>query len=317
MTDPLRPKPIPANARCVICEAPIPVADLLLQKAAPYVVCRQFDCQRLIQQLPRMNTPQFNALLAFHRRQLVERREREQARQHHQQQIEANEAAENQALLEEFLAQHPDRPSPPHLMPLPKGINTLMPVDPERRTRFMQHLEQALAEATACANVTELPQDQHYVAHERCVKQDALLASLPRLQSLSDQLCTLCQGGCCSEGADHAYLSAVSLRRQLDADPALTAATLAQLYRDHIPAAAMDKACLFQTEHGCNLPRELRSDVCNHFYCTPLQALQQQWQQEPPQQLLVIQRNNTWWNRYDCDEKNPLVGTTLIPVVQE
>ncbi|MEZ5505582.1 MAG: hypothetical protein R3F38_06205, partial [Gammaproteobacteria bacterium] len=240
MTDPLRPTPIPANARCVICEAPMPVADLLLQKAAPYFVCRQFDCQRLIQQLPRMNTPQFNALLAFHRRQLVERREREQARQHHQQQVEANEATDNQALLEAFVAQHPELPAPPDVMPLPKGINTLRPVSAERRSRFLQHLEQALDEATACANVNELPQDQHYVAHERRVKQDALLASLPRLQSLSDQLCTLCQGGCCSEGADHAYLSAVSLRRQLDADPTLTADALAQLYRDHIPAAAMD-----------------------------------------------------------------------------
>ena len=40
-----------------------------------------------------------------------------------------------------------------------------------------------------------------------------------------------------------------------------------------LPAASYQESCVFHASTGCTLPREMRSAVCNTFYC---HALEQQ-----------------------------------------
>ncbi len=85
--------------------------------------------------------------------------------------------------------------------------------------------------------------------------------------------CTLCSGGCCRGGANHAYLAIDTLRRWLDAHPAARPRDALRAYLERVPAVSLEHSCINHTERGCALPRELRSDTCNRFFCGALVAL--------------------------------------------
>lgn len=318
MPDIKRPQPVPLQARCAICEDPIPVADLLLQKDAKFLACRRFDCQRLVEQMRHSTPPQFNALLDFHRQQIRERRAQEQACQQHQQHINTVEAEQDQSLLAQWLSQQPAPPAtPPFVIPLPLGLHAGTPQPQRRRDAYRTYLEGVIEQAFAYGSVEAVPQDQHADALHKRLAVDALFSAAPQLQQVSDQLCAQCKGGCCSQGGDHAFVTAITLRRQIDTDPALTPATLLQRYLDTLPEHSMTGSCIHQSAQGCSLPRPLRSDVCNGFYCEPLRKLHRQWTEEIPRQLFVVQRDNHCWNRYDNPEGNTVVGTRLIELEQQ
>ena len=75
----------------------------------------------------------------------------------------------------------------------------------------------------------------------------------------------------------------------------------------------MTGACVNQTASGCVLPRSLRSDVCNSYYCDSLRKLHGEWEAgEVPNALLVVQRSHTNWNRFEGEGVNPVVGVRLV-----
>ena len=44
------------------------------------------------------------------------------------------------------------------------------------------------------------------------------------------------------------------------------------LYIRRLPSAGYQGSCVFHGEQGCTLPRSLRSDVCNAYFCAGLDA---------------------------------------------
>jgi hypothetical protein len=38
-----------------------------------------------------------------------------------------------------------------------------------------------------------------------------------------------------------------------------------------VPERSVEHSCIYHGEHGCALPRELRSHICNSYYCQPMQ----------------------------------------------
>lgn len=315
MVEPPSPCQPPGTHRCCICEDAIPYSDGLLQKDHPEKVCRNFDCQRLYKQKQNTHPGQFAALVQFHRDQIRARREKENALKAHRQHIESEEAALDQAALTALLTQQPALVEhPPFLVPIPRGIAHETPQPQIRIDAYRAHLENVIEQGFACTSMEEIVADQHRNALEAMRKNTALFNAEPQLEKISDALCTFCKGGCCSEGATHAFISAVTIRRRLDENPDLTPDQVLQEYLAYLPAQALENSCVNQTRHGCALPRELRSDVCNSFYCEPLRHLQRQWTQERPAQVFAIQHANHCWNRYDSQDGNPIVATRLIDV---
>lgn len=255
----------------------------------------------------------FQAQLNFQRQRIREQRAREAEHRQRRAYIEQTEAAENQAIADAVFAHEPDQ-GRRLVVVLPQGANQPDRLSSARRDRYKDHLKHILAEATACASIADLPRDQHYDAPEQRKGIDTLLARHPRLAQLCDRLCGQCQGGCCAQGADHAYLSAVSMRRQLDANPELNAEHLLHAYLERLPEESMTGACINQTATGCALPRELRSDICNGYFCPELKVLQQGWdkEQQQPHRLLAIQRAHTNWNRFETGDINPVVAVAWV-----
>ena len=74
-------------------------------------------------------------------------------------------------------------------------------------------------------------------------------------------------------------------------------------------------ACINQTELGCSLPRHMRSDVCNGYYCEPVQSfLNRESQEDTDKQTMVlaVKWSNTNWNQFDHSFDNKIVKVALI-----
>ena len=82
--------------------------------------------------------------------------------------------------------------------------------------------------------------------------------------------CTLCKGWCCKGGEEHAYLDERTMARVRRARPELDARAVLRLYTDRVPPVGYGDSCVFHGPAGCTLGRELRSDVCNSYFCSGL-----------------------------------------------
>ncbi len=91
---------------------------------------------------------------------------------------------------------------------------------------------------------------------------------------VAGQLCALCRGRCCRQGLDgKAFLEPHHLRAWLEGQPHASWADAVDHYLGFIGPEHLQASCLFHAAHGCTLPRERRSDVCNQFECTTLDQL--------------------------------------------
>lgn len=120
-------------------------------------------------------------------------------------------------------------------------------------------------------------------AHLETVIEQQIVIDRSRLAgSTADQshpqgalLCGHCRGRCCQHGAGwNAFIDLTLLQRWQQAHPGQDATDAVQTYLALLPSRHAEHGCLYQTELGCALPRELRADICNGFACPPLQAVQ-------------------------------------------
>jgi len=299
---------------CFVCGTSISFTDSLLQKQQQYKLCRDFDCRRVLRSKAELSPHLFQVQLAFQRRLMLERKEKERQKRLHREAIEQAEEEENQSILREAQAQRQELQGKgiPVLV-IPTGLSEAVPVPEERSAQYRAHLEYLFDEAKQYGNVDEVPMDQHYNAHDGLQKSEQRLAQYAPLQRISDYLCGLCKGGCCSTGREHAFLSVVTVRRMLDASPGLTRDDIVQTYLQYLPQESIAGACINQTATGCALPRHLRSDVCNGFFCDPLKHFHRDWPTIDEQsEILVIRRVNTNWNRFESEGPNPVQDVVWI-----
>ena len=87
--------------------------------------------------------------------------------------------------------------------------------------------------------------------------------------------CGLCQGYCCQRGGlHHTFLSIETIRRYMSRHPGLRPADVRDIYLAYVGESSMEGSCLFHGPSGCKLPREMRADICNRFYCRGLVEFQ-------------------------------------------
>lgn len=94
--------------------------------------------------------------------------------------------------------------------------------------------------------------------------------------------CATCQGRCCRRGGTHAFLKPGRIARLLRERPDLEPEDVPALYESHLGAEHLSGGCVFQGEKGCRLPRALRGDTCNDYYCSDLIQVRREWRKESP-----------------------------------
>ena len=139
-----------------------------------------------------------------------------------------------------------------------------------------------------------------FAANLRKIVAEAFAEPAPRVRGSSSNAvlsaatqaaCATCRGQCCSHGGEHAYLDEDTIRRVARARPELGARGIAALYRARLAKESFAGSCVFHGAEGCRLPRELRSDLCNEFYCNALKLFVREHGAAIPQQLRILAKS--------------------------
>ncbi len=302
--------------KCEVCGCAIDRQNACGQGQQTYPVCQSFACRRILSQKATLPPDVFESQLEIQRRIHRGRHEASTPKKSRIHEAIKNEARQNQAILQAVLEKHAGLSQTDlRLVALPSGREQSVALSDERRRRYIEHINDAIVEASKYTSASDISDDKNLEAHQRLLEIEQRFSNVPELRTLSDRLCGLCKGGCCTSGKEHAYLSALSLRRVMDDNPHLSDREILNRYIAHISPDTIEGSCINQTASGCALPRELRSETCNSFYCEPLKAYQRKTDSRAiANPVLIIQRANvcTTWMWRDPNARNDVVRVVLM-----
>jgi len=249
-----------------------------------------------------MSAEAFRHLLQARTTQRQDRQARERV---HAQRLAAKreaEARENESAWEAITRQSSAYPAGQYeRVVLPSGPRHLSNLPQRRRNRYRDHLNRIIAEAVARTPDTHAPPAPP--------KRPPLQASAA---PLLENLCTLCGGGCCIRGGHEAYLTPATIRRVMNDQPQLRPRDVLAAYLDRVGHRTETASCVNHGSNGCTLPREMRSDTCNKFYCDALSPWAEAEGPEPPQSALAIVRRHDAFNGKELIDGNHIVRVAAV-----
>ena len=95
------------------------------------------------------------------------------------------------------------------------------------------------------------------------------------LRAVLGKACAICQGYCCGFGGNHAYLTVETMQRYLAEHPDQRPRDVLTAYLSHVGNRTFEGSCVYHQPGGCSLPRAMRADICDYFYCPGLTEFQQ------------------------------------------
>ena len=167
-------------------------------------------------------------------------------------------------LINEARQQIPeDWPSSLSVALLPRNTRPLAPLPDSRITSHRQHLQNIVKDARV----------QYQKGDGKLAETDASRngisdkdAELPVLSAA----CGLCGGDCCYTGGNTAWLEAATIQRQPWFEHDIDDQRIVEYYLSYLPHISYQDGCVYQSDRGCTLPRNMRSNVCNQFLCNGL-----------------------------------------------
>lgn len=162
----------------------------------------------------------------------------------------------------------------------PSNDQRLTALSKDRLTAFSQHLSGLFSAVL----------DDNDIAGES-VDAPPVTTAQPT-DPLFSKACAHCRGQCCQHGnAAQAFLSKETIRDRLAQLGVDHHGELLDRYLRLIPEYSFENSCIYHAADGCALPRELRSDVCNGFYCEHLRDIDQERVSSSAKLLLVAEKN--------------------------
>jgi hypothetical protein len=149
---------------------------------------------------------------------------------------------------------------------VPASLSRITRLPAPRRREFRNYLKELIDQAFA----RPLPP----------LADPAQTAPLPDedawLQAASGQACACCRGSCCQGGGfTHAYLEIATVQRYRAAHPNQRPSQILAAYMNFVGDETAEGSCVYHRTDGCSLPRDMRADICNDFYCGGLQDFRQ------------------------------------------
>lgn len=295
---------------CATCDSPLS-SDFAVRPSA-YRFCQSADCQSVALHQSKMPSRAFDRYVALHRLSILEQRRFEaESRALRERQLQANEA-ENETIRKAFVRSTDDlQDHEVDLLPTPSGSAVLVPKDPARVERFRKHLESLVQQASRYRCLADIPIEKR--RKHSLQETEARLRKRSDLRVISNSICGLCRGSCCSSGADTAHLSIDSIRKFMDSHPDHSNDQVIDYFLAHVPRASIEDGCILQGEQGCTLKREHRPTLCNGHTCDALKQWQESAIGKGRRTVVAIQRDNhDWWNRLDMNKSNTITQVTIV-----
>lgn len=279
--------------RCAVCDAALPPGAA----PEPYPGCAAVACRMVLSRRAGMGELQFRHHLALHVAQLRQHRAANALAQVRQ----AAEAEENTAAWAALRRRLPAGSAEPLALLLPSGPRRQSRAGQRRLAQYRAHVLNMVAEARLLAPDAVLP--------------SADTAAVAAFSTLPGQLCGQCGGGCCTGGANRAYLDAQVVRSYMNAHPDAGAGEVADAYLAHVPARVQTGSCINHAAGGCGLPRDMRSETCNRYACASLARLltaQCADAAERVSTVLVVRRKRDHWTRHEAGPSNAIAACAIL-----
>ena len=302
------------HVKCVACGVKISYAEYVAQKNNDYLVCQSFECRQVMDQKSNMPPLMFQFRLDFHRKLVSERNEKEKQRKQYLMEVKEKEKVENEAILRHI--QNGGYRSKEQMMcvlNIPSDLSKVVFLSDKRRDNYKKHLQDVINRAFKTTGGDATMDIQHREAWEKLAKVERRFSQNPTLKTISDKICGMCKGGCCSSGSNHAYLSEFTIKNYIKAHPQATPDEILNAYLSSLPAESIENSCINQSANGCVLPKNMRSDICNGFYCHTLESYQKQMTESAElSSIIAVQRSYTQWNRYEPGVAADIVNIALV-----
>ena len=299
---------------CTICGEEIIFRRQIASGDQPDNVCDLIGCQRVAAQAATMEPSIVGNYLEFQRQRIRAANEARALARKRMEEKNEREAAEARAILESTLNNHRElSPDELFVVTIPSGISKTSPLPEARIQAYRQHLETVIRESRG---VPEIDSEQT-AAQRSDVTVEKIFENSPMLRTVSENLCGMCKGGCCTSGGDTAYITRSTIRKFLDAAPECADADIVHAYLSQLSPATMTNSCINQSPTGCVLPRSMRSDTCNEYFCNSLVKWQASAATGMTKAILVIQRKASDWASCSSHERNAVVDVAVMGTSDE
>lgn len=151
---------------------------------------------------------------------------------------------------------------------IPSSRSEITALPEHRRDAFREFVKRLIA--AACAPAA----DPSPSGTERPRAPALPIIPVPEIHAVLNGACALCQGFCCGNGGNHAYLTVETIRRSMVEHPDQAAHGVLVAYLSCIRSETVAGSCIFHQRYGCGLPREMRSETCNRYFCRGLTEFQ-------------------------------------------
>lgn len=195
--------------------------------------------------------PDWRCRIAYDERQRLEHRRRQRERQ-------LQEAARQRA--QAALALNIISPETYEPAVVPVNFHVIGNLPEKRRRAFRDHLNHVISAA----------------AESRGEAATALAANLElteEAQAAFGGACATCRGQCCTGGGTHAYLDVATIHAYMRQHPEKRPRDVLVDYLSYLPNKSYRESCVYHTETGCGLPREMRAQVSRDYICESLVTL--------------------------------------------
>jgi hypothetical protein len=198
--------------------------------------------------------------------------------------LDATVLRDGEALLATLRPAFPEGALEPVVIRLPYRDTKLVPLPRSRRSYHRAHLE-ALVEthwdtlgesAVPSADEPQAgePAAGRAAGNEVIADETAPTRNLPKERGFFANTCAACRGYCCGPHVPGNYLNRNVLmefrRRHPDASPD----DFVEQYMNLVPAETFRDQCVYQGEHGCGLPRDMRPQICRDHKCDGFVAVE-------------------------------------------
>ncbi|MCB1771737.1 MAG: hypothetical protein KDJ31_18875 [Candidatus Competibacteraceae bacterium] len=156
---------------------------------------------------------------------------------------------------------------------VPASLSQIIRLPAQRRREFRNYLKELIDKAF----IRPIPPAVDPGQTAPLSDEDA------RLQAASGQACACCRGSCCQGGGfTHAYLEIATIQRYRTAHPNQRPRGVLAAYMNYVGDETAEGSCVYHQTDGCSLPKEMRADICNDFYCGGLQDFRQSVMADSP-----------------------------------
>jgi hypothetical protein len=291
------------NRKCLVCGEP---AHFFSPDSAP--VCLKAECKQVLSRKKILNESSYKQYFSLQSAQIKGTIELVKLKKKRLAEKRNMENKENVSCW--MRAMNHDHGYDPDQYPY-----TVVPTNSKRITRLPEHrkklfresllhlINKAMPGLAQKNGPTEEDQTEKDTPHETV--EDELL--------FEAKACSICKGGCCSIGEEHAFIKQETIFRYMSNHPDQKPEQVLEAYMAYLPDESFEESCVNHTETGCSLPRDMRSHVCNGYVCESLIKLKDLFADTPvPEGVFFISRAQNNWNKDTLDVDNSIIRTELI-----